>query len=223
MPKGKKAVVLQKNLKHLRESHSLSIQEMANNLGLAHRATYYSWERGDAQPNIHTLLRLAHEFDISVDELLKTDLSKKGKAGSKDQADGIFEVELIPHKAAAGYSAFYADPEWKEEHFRKIKIPFKPPMGEVRAFPIEGDSMEPKVSDGAFVVAVHLQDPKNEVIPGKDYIVVTRDLGIMYKIFFWKKKQAQLVSLNYEKHPPIEIEGEDITQIWRYFCSLDVG
>lgn len=117
----------------------------------------------------------------------------------------------------------YADPEWIEENLRRIKIPFKPPIGEVRAFPVEGDSMVPIVSDGAFIVGVKIQDPKNEVIQGKDYIIVTRDMGIMYKIFYWKGLKAQLISYNHEKHPPIEIEGEDIIQVWKYFCALNIG
>ena len=55
-------------------------------------------------------------------------------------------------------------PEWQEENLRTIQIPFKPPIGEVRAFPVLGDSMEPKVSEGAYIVAVKLQDPRNETI-----------------------------------------------------------
>lgn len=222
MSKGKKATIIQQNLKHLREKRKLSIQEMASLLGVVNRGTYYAWERGDSQPNISMLLKIAHEFDISVDELLKVDFGKKPVHADSDNAQDIYEVELVPYKAAAGYSAAYADPEWIEGNLQMIRIPFKPPIGVVRAFPVEGDSMEPKVSDGAYIVGVKLQDPKSEVVPGKDYVVVTRDMGILYKVFFWNNNKAQLISLNHSKHKPIEIEGNDIGEVWKCFCALDI-
>ena len=222
MSKGNETAILQRNLKHLRTKRGLSIQEMAKTLGLSNRGTYYAWERGKSQPNISMLLKLAHEFDISVDELLSMDLSKVAENSASTQTEGTYEVEIVPYKAAAGYSASYSDPDWQEENLRKIQIPFKPPIGEVRAFPVSGDSMEPKVSEGAFIVAVKLQDPRNEAIQGKDYIIVTRDRGIMYKILFWKDNGAQLISLNHAKQGPIDIEGDDIVQVWKFFCVMEM-
>jgi len=207
------------NLRYLRKKRSLSIQEMSSLLGIEHKTTYYSWERGDSQPNIHMILKIAHEFDVSVDELLKNDLSKRN-IQIKEDGKNLFEVEIIPYKAIAGYSTSYADPEWIENNLQKIKIPFKPPMGQVRAFPIEGDSMEPKVADGSYVIGVKLQDPKNEVIEGKDYLIVTRDQGIMYKFFYWLGENAELRSQNHFKHPPIKILGADIIEVWKYFCAI---
>jgi phage repressor protein C with HTH and peptisase S24 domain len=200
-----------------------SIQSMADALGGIHRGTYYSWERGDAQPNIEMLLKLAHEFDISVDELLNRELKNQSGKKLPDNTTGIYEVELVPYKAVAGYSASYADPEWRDKNLRKISIPFKPPMGEVRAFPVEGDSMEPKVSHGSYIIGVRLHDPMREVKEGKDYLIVTRDNGILYKILFRMEDGAELRSLNYKKHSPIRIRGEDIVQVWKYFCALDIG
>jgi transcriptional regulator with XRE-family HTH domain len=111
--------VLQRNLKYLRELRKYSIQSMADALGGIHRGTYYSWERGDAQPNIEMLLKLAHEFDISVDELLNRELKNQSGKKLPDNTTGIYEVELVPYKAVAGYSASYADPEWRDKTCEK--------------------------------------------------------------------------------------------------------
>jgi transcriptional regulator with XRE-family HTH domain len=219
----KKFSLLQKNLKFLRLTKEYSIKKLADALGGVHRATYYSWETGGAQPNIQMILRLAHELDVSVDQLLKKDLKTERKKTGSNNDSGIYEVELVPYKVAAGYSASYSDPEWIGENLSKIIIPFKPPIGEVRAFPIFGDSMEPKVSDGSFVIGVRIENPKRQLKEGKDYLIVTRDNGIMYKIFFKMKDGAELRSLNYKKHPPIRIKREDIIQVWQFFCALDIG
>jgi phage repressor protein C with HTH and peptisase S24 domain len=196
---------------------------MSIELGGVHRATYYSWEIGGSQPNIQMILLLAHTLDESVDRLLSVDLKKESKKTESRNLKGVYEVELLPLKAVAGYSASYSDPEWIDQNVKTITIPFKPPMGEVRAFPIIGDSMEPKVSDGSYVIGVRLQNPKREIKEGNDYLIVTRDNGIMYKIFFKMKEGAELRSLNYKKHPPIRILGQDIIQVWEFFCALDIG
>ena len=218
MPVDNKLSHFNSNLQYLRTKRNCSIQEMAKTLGLKNRSTYYSWERGESQPNIAMLLKIANEFEISLDELLRTDLSKS----FADPQHNVYEVEIVPLKAVAGYSSSYADPEWCRDNIKKISIPFQPPVGTVRAFPIEGDSMEPKVSEGSYVVAVRVEDPRNEVIEGKDYIVVTRDNGIMYKFLFRKDSGVQLVSSN-RKHPPIELINEDIQELWKFFCLIEHG
>lgn len=221
MEKKRKTSILQKNIKYLREKNELSLQGIANALGVLNRATYYSWERGDAEPNIKMLMKLANEFDISVDELIRVDLAKKSLYDIEMNKIDTYEVEMVPYKVAAGYSASYSDPEWLFENIRTISIPYKPPHGEARAFPIIGDSMEPKVSDGSYVIGVKLESPMTEVVQGQDYIVVTRTYGIMFKILFWKGDKVQLVSLNHSVQAPIELEGNEILQIWKFFCSLN--
>ena len=222
MSKKSELLLLKKNLKFLRTSKKLSIQEMSKLIGAEHRATYYSWERGDSQPNIKTILKIAHDFDISVDELLNTDLSIN-TIPEKNNQDDVYNIEMVPYKAVAGYSSCYSDPEWREENIKTLKIPYKPPYGEVRAFPVVGDSMEPKVKDGSYIVAVKLQNLKEEIEQGKDYIIVTKNDGIMYKIFYWKdinEGKIQLVSINQAHHPPFEILATDIIQVWNFFCTI---
>ena len=62
---------LRYNLKQFRKCNELSIQKMADFLGVKHRATYYSWETGVAEPNIKMLLTISFKMRVSVDDLLK--------------------------------------------------------------------------------------------------------------------------------------------------------
>ncbi|MBV6640906.1 MAG: LexA family transcriptional regulator [Cyclobacteriaceae bacterium] len=212
---------LHSNLKFLREKSGYSIQEMARVLSIKNRSTYYAWERGDANPNLESIMKIAKTFDVSLEELLKKDLSVKRKV-KQSLSDSLYEIEIVPRKAAAGYSVYFDDPEWSDQHIKKMSIPFKPPIGEVRAFPIEGDSMEPTVSDGSYVVAVKLLD-LNEVKDGNNYIVVTKDDGILFKRFF--KKDANLINLlsDNPRVPPREIKKQDILEIWRFYMALEPG
>ncbi len=212
--------LLQDNLRFLRGRDGYSINEIAKNLGIKNRSTYYAWERGDSQPSLSMILKIAKTYDVSLDELLQQDLSRKKQVVKKD--DDVYDIELVPKKAAAGYAQYYQDPDWHEKNIQTIKIPFKPPIGETRAFPISGDSMMPKVSDGSFVVAVKLLDTK-EVKEGQDYIIITKDHGILYKRLFWRKEDhgvAQLISDN-PNTPPREILSEDILELWKFHLSID--
>lgn len=61
--------MLSRNLKTFRTQCSLSQLQVANALGID-RSTYSCYEIGKTQPHPNVLLRLAHLFSVSVDELL---------------------------------------------------------------------------------------------------------------------------------------------------------
>jgi transcriptional regulator with XRE-family HTH domain len=56
-------------LKSLRKTRKLSMQEMADELGLA-RSTYAGYESGYREPNLSSLRIMAHKLQTSVDYLL---------------------------------------------------------------------------------------------------------------------------------------------------------
>lgn len=61
--------MLSRNLRTFRTQCSLSQLQVANALGID-RSTYSCYEIGKTQPHPNVLLRLAHLFNVSVDELL---------------------------------------------------------------------------------------------------------------------------------------------------------
>lgn len=61
-----------KRLKELRMAKGLSQKEVAEYLGISN-AAYSLYERGDREPNISTLKKIANYYGVTVDELLGID------------------------------------------------------------------------------------------------------------------------------------------------------
>ncbi len=59
-------------LVQLRGQHGLSQEELAEKLGIS-RQTVSKWERAEASPDTDNLISIAKLYNISLDELLKTD------------------------------------------------------------------------------------------------------------------------------------------------------
>ena len=57
------------HLLHLRKAHGLKQTEIAEKLNISWRA-YQTYERGEREPTLSTLVALADFYDISLDELV---------------------------------------------------------------------------------------------------------------------------------------------------------
>ena len=223
------------NLKTLRKRAGKSQEDVANDLGF-NRSTYSGYENGVAQPNIENLIALSKYYELSIDVLLSEnfqDFSEKDWRNHdknwKEKASGnnlrvltsqVTEgndelIELITHKASAGYASSYADIEFINE-LPTIRLPFLSKNKKYRAFPISGDSMPPVV-EGSFVVGEFIQDWTN-IKSGTPCIVVTKNDGIVFKLVdndLDKSKSFLLVSTN-SFFQPYEVGVEDVVEIWQF-------
>ena len=223
------------NLKTLRKRAGKSQEDVANDLGF-NRSTYSGYENGVAQPNIENLIALSKYYELSIDVLLSEnfqDFSEKDWRNHdknwKEKASGnnlrvltsqVTEgndelIELITHKASAGYASSYADIEFINE-LPTIRLPFLSKNKKYRAFPISGDSMPPVV-EGSFVVGEFVQDWTN-IKSGTPCIVVTKNDGIVFKLVdndLDKSKSFLLVSTN-SFFQPYEVGVEDVVEIWQF-------
>lgn len=59
-------------LVQLRKQHNFSQEELADKLGISRQAVS-KWERAEASPDTDNLISLARLYNISLDDLLKTD------------------------------------------------------------------------------------------------------------------------------------------------------
>jgi transcriptional regulator with XRE-family HTH domain len=57
------------NLKQLRIQHKLTLQDMGDLLGVSRQA-YTKYENGEAEPNYENLIKIADQFNVTVDFLL---------------------------------------------------------------------------------------------------------------------------------------------------------
>lgn len=223
------------NLKLLRKRAKRSQEEVARALTIT-RSAYNSYENGIAEPGIDLLVRLGGFFSVSIDKLLKVDLSTLPE-GILSQIERGYDmdvtgtrlrvltttvspsnedqVELVPVKAKAGYVNGFADPEFIKV-LPAFNLPFLTPGRKYRSFPISGDSMPP-VCDGAYVTGEYLQN-WNLIRNGHPYIVVTQDEGIVFKVVYnqMEDQGTLLLCSTNPQYQPYEVKVSDVLEIWKF-------
>jgi transcriptional regulator with XRE-family HTH domain len=104
------------NIKYLRRVNYLTQDQFADKIGV-NRAMIGSYEEGRAIPKLTALQDISHYFNVSIDDLVNTDLSSDKKEGQRvDLAgkglrilttlvdrDNKELITLVPVKASAGY------------------------------------------------------------------------------------------------------------------------
>lgn len=215
------------NLKWLRSKRNLSQQEVAGGMSLP-LDRYKKYEYGKNTPPAETLVIISRYYHVSIDLLLTVDLRKISIENlmqlndnrivlpiAVDQ-DGNNLIEIIPHKAQAGYLSGYADAEYIE-NLQQIALPFLG-LGKMRAFPIDGDSMPPHTNK-SFVVGKYV-DNLGEIKQNKTYIFITSSEGITYKRLGNKNDNSLTVVPDNIIYSPYEIKLSDILEIWEYVCHI---
>jgi len=209
--------IANQNLKYLRKLRGWTQEEFAQKLRIK-RSLLGAYEEERAEPRIEVLEVVCDIFKLTLDEILRKDLSdNKGNCIAKRRAiklaGGRPDIPFVPVKAAAGYLAGYADPEFIDE-----LNTFTLPMfsgGNYRAFEIVGDSMMPTPT-GSVIVGEKIEsvdDVKNNMT----YIVVSRNEGIVYKRILKgnrTKNKLTLVSDN-PAYKPYTIDAEDVLEVWQ--------
>lgn len=207
----------------------------------ATRASINNYER-DTEPPIEKLIAYADYFGISVDTLIKVNLHtlSESQFSQLEQGFDVFikggklrilattvdsnnreNIELVPIKAKAGYTAGYNDLEFIGS-LPTFQLPFLSRERKYRTFQLDGDSMLP-IPNGAYVVGEFVQD-WNNLKDGNAYVLLTEDDGIVFKVVYnqiRKKKSLLLKSLNPE-YQPYEIPITEIKEAWKfvnYFTS----
>ncbi|MBD0277111.1 MAG: helix-turn-helix domain-containing protein, partial [Flavisolibacter sp.] len=192
-------------------------EEFAHKLKIK-RSLLGAYEEERAEPRIDVLEIVADMFKLTLDELLRKDVSEnKGSYISKRRAQkmatGRSEIPFVPVKAAAGYLTGFADPEFIDE-LNTFTLPMLT-GGNYRAFEIVGDSMMPTPS-GSVIVGEKIENLE-DVKSNNTYIVVSKTEGIVYKRLLKNNRQKNkytLVSDN-PAYQPYTINADDILEVWQ--------
>jgi transcriptional regulator with XRE-family HTH domain len=205
------------NLKYLRKLRGWTQEEFAAKLGIK-RSLLGAYEEERAEPRIDVLEVVGDLFKLSLDELLRKELSEaKGTYLSKRRAQKLVaasnEIQLVPVKAAAGYLAGYADPEFLDE-LNTFTLPMLAP-GNYRAFEIVGDSMLPTPS-GSVIVGEKVDDLE-EVKSNQTYVLVSRNEGIVYKRVMKNNKSKTKLTLVSDNtaYQPYQVNSDDVIELWK--------
>ena len=224
-------VNVNENIRFLRKKKGWTQEKFSKKIGIK-RSLVGAYEEGRSDPRLNNLLKMCEVFQISLDNILKNDVSKllDSQYLNSDSQDvkvlsitvdklGEENIELINQKASAGYLNSYSDFEFIQ-NLPKFQFPFLNFSGTHRAFEIKGDSMLPLTS-GSIVIGKYIEDI-GFVKDGKTYILLTKEDGIVYKRVELLDNSIKLISDNKE-YEPYQIANLDILEIWEAiaFFSLD--
>ena len=207
-----------KNLKYLRKLRGWTQEDFANKLKIK-RSLVGAYEEERAEPNLEVMKQICALFKLSFEDLLLKDLTA-GKGGNyldKRRALKLSatsqQIQFVPVKAAAGYLAGYADPEFLDE-LNTFTLPMLAP-GRYRAFEIVGDSMLPTPS-GSVIVGEKVEDME-DVKNNNTYIVVSKNGGIVYKRINRNNRARNKVTLLSDNplYEPYQVNADDIIEVWR--------
>ncbi len=206
-----------KNLRYLRRLRGWTQEEFANKLKIK-RSLLGAYEEERAEPRIEVLETVGSLFKLSLDELLLKDLGDTkntflAKRRAQKMAAGNTDIQFVPVKAAAGYLAGYADPEFIDE-LNTFTLPMLAP-GNYRAFEIIGDSMLPTPS-GSVIVGEKVENLEH-VKSSNTYIVISKQEGIVYKRILKNtrsRNKLTLVSDN-PSYQPYHVDAEDVLEVWQ--------
>ncbi|WP_205461968.1 XRE family transcriptional regulator [Mangrovibacterium lignilyticum] len=225
------------NIKFLRERKKMSQEALASTLGLT-RAKLAAIEAGNTKsPQPEDYLNFSDFFKISIDTLLKVDLSKLGElkireleagndvyirggnlrvlAISVDQSNNE-NVEYVPVKAKAGYMAGYNDPEFIAA-LPKYSIPNLPAQGTFRIFPSVGDSMLP-VPEGSDIIAQYVADWTNLKADTPCIVILRGQQDFVFKLVTVNADGTILLKSLNPGYEPYTVEASDVMEIWRFYA-----
>lgn len=209
--------IANKNLKYLRKLRGWTQEEFAQKLRIK-RSLLGAYEEERAEPRIEILEVVADMFRLTLDDLLRKDVSDNktnyiARRRAQKMANGRTDIPFVPVKAAAGYLAGYADPEFVDE-LNTFTLPMLT-GGDYRAFEIVGDSMMPTPS-GSVIVGERVTN-LDEVKTNQTYIVVSRTEGIVYKRVIRNNRSKTKVTLVSDNpaYQPYNLSSEDIIELWQ--------
>ena len=207
-----------KNLKYLRKLRGWTQEEFAAKLKIK-RSLLGAYEEERAEPRIDVLETAGDIFKLTLDELLRKNLNETrggnylAKRRAQKLAAASNDIHLVPVKAAAGYLAGYADPEFLDE-LNTFTLPMLA-SGNYRAFEIVGDSMLPTPS-GSVIVGEKV-DNMEDVKSNQTYVVVSRNEGIVYKRLMKNNKLKNKLTLISDNtaYQPYQVNSEDVLELWK--------
>lgn len=224
------------NIRFLRNRKRLNQDDLATQLGIS-RSKLNAHENGQTvNPVVEDLISFSAYFKLSIDSLIKVDLSKLSElklreleagndvyiTGSKIRVlatavDSANEdrIEFVPQKAKAGYLAGYGDPEYISK-LPVFSLPHLPRDRKFRMFPTSGDSMHP-IPQNSLVIANYVED-WTTLKPETPCIVITKEEGIVFKLVTSQVKKNRtllLQSLN-NIYVPYEVEVGNVVEVWQF-------
>lgn len=241
MERRKQKIFFASNIKFLRLRRKLSQEMAAESLGIT-RAKLAALEVGNTRsPQPEDYVFFSEFYAISIDTLLKVDLSKLGELKLRELEAGndVYirggdlrvlaisvdktnneHVEYVPVKAKAGYMAHYADPEFIAS-LPKYSLPHLAADCTFRIFPIVGDSMLP-IPDGSDITGKYVVDWTSIKADTPCVVVLKGGQDFVFKLVTLEEDATFLLRSLNPLYEPYTVPVEDVAEIWQ-FQSYSTG
>jgi transcriptional regulator with XRE-family HTH domain len=238
---SERIIYLASNMKVLRNQKGKSQEDMAAALGMS-RAKLNSYEnsiRTNMPPE--DLIRVAEYFNLSIDALLKHDLSQLSawKLRELQAGNDVFvtgtklrvlattvdrdnndNIEVVGLRAKAGYQMGFFDPEFIGS-LPKFQMPvLTTSYRKYRMFQIDGDSMLP-IPDKSYVLAEYVEN-WNDIKDDTAYVVLTKQDGLVFKILLNEiklKQQLIMRSLN-PIYQDYSVKIGEVQEVWKFISYI---
>lgn len=208
-----------KNFRYLRRLREWTQEEFANKLEIK-RSLIGAYEEERAEPKLEAMERVCKIFNITLDDLILKDLSApktnsylEQRRSMKMQSTSAGVIHFVPVKAAAGYLAGYADPDFLDE-LNTFTLPMLA-SGNYRAFEIIGDSMMPTPS-GSVIVGEKVDDI-DDIKNSNTYVVLSKNDGVVYKRVMKNTKVKTKLTLMSDNpiYEPYNVNTDEVLEMWK--------
>lgn len=182
-------------IKSLRESRGMTQQQLAEIMGMKSYTTITKWEKGENSPKGKDIVKLSEFFNVSANYLLGI---------KEDKPTNLLKIQPKLVKVPILGTIACGDPILAEENFRgyRYELADSLPSGNVFILEAQGDSMEPTIPNGGFVIVREQPDVEN------GEVAAVRLNGNTEATLKRIKKQGNTILLipDNPKHDPIVVD-----------------
>lgn len=188
----------------VRKAHEHSQSEMAKRLGVA-QSTLSQFETGRSQVNTSVLLKLVEDFDVSADWLLTGRGARRIREVRDSKrvplVDESTNFEGIAEGSFVDPIAMFDLPGFEGSSYAMFRV--------------EEDSMMPTIFSGDYLIAERVEDI-DELDDHTITVTVLEDDYLVSRVIDGGEASSSLyLRTDHPKHPPIEVDDEDVEHVWR--------
>jgi phage repressor protein C with HTH and peptisase S24 domain len=214
------------NLLEIRNLYGFSQTEFARRVGMS-RELVSKIEKGHLSIKKPTLAKVRNFLSAHPPASFSQDVDILWKNRKQDYQDqrlkqknepSLLTVPLVNIKAQAGYVKSYAQVDYIGSLDKFGLPPGVHPNGALWSyFEVDGDSMEPTLAPGDFVLGSMVpQEDWKELKAGSIYVLLTPEQLLVKRIGKKIHGGFHLVSDHSEAYPEVPMQLEDLRQVWLF-------
>lgn len=196
-----------KRLVRIRKLLRLNQEQFAHKLGLS-QSGLSQIENGSINLSLPNLLDICRAFQVNPEFILfgqEPIIADGNYIPPSDRG-----IPLIKADAHADYPKNIKKPDFLREQQKYILPGYE---GEnLRMFEVNGDSMEPTINDGDFVVVEPSDNKKIKV--GGVYVLVT-EKGVLLKRLYKIKENSLILHSDNPEYQTTEIQVDELLEFWK--------